>query len=473
MLSFSSDAIATATAIHDRTVTATDVVQATLDRIAATQQALNCFTDIFAEQALQRATEIDRAIDRGEHSGALAGVPFAVKNLFDVADVVTLAGAKINQDNPPAIQDATAVARLKRAGAVLVGTLNMDEYAYGFVTENSHYGATHNPRDLQRVAGGSSGGSAAAVAAGLVPLTLGSDTNGSIRVPASFCGIFGLKPTYGRLSRAGAYLFSASLDHIGPFARSVRDIALSFDLLQGRDLRDPICTTLPPEPCFPQVDQGVKGLKIAVAKGYFAERGESEVFEAVEQVAQALGATQAVMLPESHRARAAAYIITASEGSNLHLNRLKTRPQDFDPATRDRFLAGAMIPSGWYIQAQRFRQWYREEIRKIFQEVDLILAPTTPCSAPFIGQQVMVLDGQEMLVRPNLGLYTQPLSFIGLPVLSVPVHRPNARPNAMPLGVQIIAAPYKEAWILRAAALLEAKGIISAPVAILDDCSIA
>jgi AtzE family amidohydrolase len=473
MLSLSSDAIATATAIHDRTMTATAVVQATLDRIVATQQALNCFTDVFAEQALQRATEIDRAIDRGEHSGALAGVPFAVKNLFDVAGVVTLAGAKINQDNPPAIQDATAVARLKRAGAILVGTLNMDEYAYGFVTENSHYGATHNPHDLQRVAGGSSGGSAAAVAAGLVPLTLGSDTNGSIRVPASFCGILGLKPTYGRLSRAGAYLFSASLDHVGPFARSVRDIALSFDLLQGRDLRDPICTTLPPEPCFPQVNQGVKGLKIAVAKGYFSESGESEVFEAVEQVAQALGATQTVMLPESHRARAAAYVITASEGSNLHLNRLKTRPQDFDPATRDRFLAGAMIPSSWYIQAQRFRQWYREEIRKIFQEVDLILAPTTPCSAPLIGQQVMVLDGQEMLVRPNLGLYTQPLSLIGLPVLSVPVHCPSARPNAMPLGVQIIAAPYKEAWILRAAALLEAKGILSAPVAVLDDCSIA
>jgi AtzE family amidohydrolase len=339
--------------------------------------------------------------------------------------------------------------------------LNMDEYAYGFVTENSHYGATHNPHDLDRVAGGSSGGSAAAVAAGLVPLTLGSDTNGSIRVPAAFCGIFGLKPTYGRLSRAGVYLFSSSLDHIGPFARSVRDIALAFDLLQGHDPRDPVCTTRPPEPCSPWLNRGIEGLRIAVAEDYFTKGGEPEVFEAVEQVAKKLAAQRRVVVPEAHRARAAAYVITASEGSNLHLERLKTRPHDFDPATRDRFIAGTMIPNTWYLQAQRFRRWYRDQVRELFQHVDLILAPTTPCVAPKIGQQTMVLDGVEVLVRPNLGLYTQPLSFIGLPILSVPIQRPGA----LPLGVQIIAAPYNEALILRAAALLEAEGIVSAPIA--------
>lgn len=460
-----NDAIATATAVREHHIAATEVIQTALDQIQSTHEALNCFTEVLSEQALQQAARIDQAIRNGEYPGALAGVPFAVKNLFDVKGLVTLAGSKINRENSPATQNATAITKLQQAGAILVGTLNMDEYAYGFVTENSHYGATHNPHDLKRVAGGSSGGSAASVAAGLVPLTLGSDTNGSIRVPASFCGVFGLKPTYGRLSRAGAYLFSASLDHIGPFARSVRDIALSFDLLQGEDLRDPVCTGLPPEPCFPQISEGIGGLRIAVADGYFAEAGEPEAFAAVAQVAQALGATERVTIPESDRARAAAYVITASEGSNLHLPRLKTRPQDFDPATRDRFLAGAMIPNAWYIQAQRFRQWYREQVRKLFQEVDLILAPTTPCSAPLLGQQTIVLDGKEMLVRPNLGLYTQPLSFIGLPVLSVPIQRPNA----MPLGVQMIAAPYKEAWILRAAALLEAQGVIAAPIATMND----
>ena len=459
-----ADATATATAVLEQTVTAEAVTQQALARIAAQDKALNCFTAVLTEQALEQAKQIDHRIAQGDHPGPLAGVPFAVKNLFDVAGLTTVAGSKINQENPPAIQDATAVARLRQAGAVLLGALNMDEYAYGFVTENSHYGPCHNPHDLSRITGGSSGGSAAAVAAGLLPLTLGSDTNGSIRVPAAFCGIFGLKPTYGRLSRAGVYLFAGSFDHIGPFARSVRDLALSFDLLQGADARDPVCTTRPVQDCLPQLEQGISGLRIAVADGYFAQGGEPEVFAAVERVAQALGASQRVSLPEPARARAAAYIITAREGSTRHLFRIRTRPQDFDPATRDRFIAGALIPGSWYLQAQRFRRWYRDRVREIFQQVDLILAPTTPCVAPLIGQQTIQFDGVELLVRPNLGLYTQPLSFIGLPVLSVPVQAPSQQPGSLPLAVQIIAAPYQEALILRAAAYLEHAGVVTAPV---------
>jgi amidohydrolase, AtzE family len=330
-----------------------------------------------------------------------------------------------------------------------------------FVTENSHYGATHNPHDLSRVAGGSSGGSAAAVAGGLVPLSLGSDTNGSIRVPAALCGIFGLKPTYGRVSRAGAALFCASLDHIGPFARSVRDIGLSFDLMHGPDPRDPVCSPRPAEATLPQLSEGIDGLRIAVADGYFATGGEPEVFATVETIAQALGATERIILPEAHRARAAAYLITTCEGSNLHLPNLKTRPHDFDPATRDRFLSGALVPASWYLQAQRFRRWYGDRLAELFQQVDLILAPTTPCAAPLIGQETMTIGGQEMLTRPNLGLYTQPLSFIGLPILSVPV----LQAGRLPLGVQIIAAPYHESLVLRAGAFLEQSGVVAAPVA--------
>jgi AtzE family amidohydrolase len=456
-----ADAIATATAIQTGEISAKAVVTAALERIAAGNEAFNCFTAVTADTALADAERIDRLIAQGENAGTLAGVPFAVKNLYDIAGLTTLAGSKINAENPPATRDATAVARLKQAGAVLVGALNMDEYAYGFVTENYHYGATRNPHDPTRIVGGSSGGSAAAVAAGLVPLTLGSDTNGSIRVPASLCGIFGLKPTYGRLSRAGAILFAGSFDHIGPFGRSVRDIAATFDSLQGVDERDPICTKRPPELCLPQLNQGIEGLRIAVAGDYFAKGAEAEALEAVAKVARALDITASVTIPEPHRARAAAYIITASEGANLHFANLRSRPQDFDPATRDRFLAGALIPSHWYIQAQRFRQWYRDRVREIFHNVDIILAPTTPCVAPPIGQEKMVIAGEEVLVRPNLGLYTQPLSFIGLPVLSVPIHLPGS----LPLGVQIVAAPYNEALILRVAAVLEAQGIVSAPVA--------
>jgi AtzE family amidohydrolase len=455
-----NDAVAIASAVREGRVRAVDVTQAALMRIAAQDHQLNCFTSVMAESALADAAKIDQEIAQGKNPGVLAGVPFAVKNLFDVAGLTTLAGSKINAENPPATQDATAVAKLKQAGAVLLGALNMDEYAYGFVTENSHYGATHNPHDLQRVAGGSSGGSAAAVAAGLVPVTLGSDTNGSIRVPAALCGVLGLKPTYGRLSRGGVALFSSSLDHIGSFARSVRDIATVFDVLQGEDDRDPVCTQLPPQPSLPQLNQDISGIKIAIADDYFVKGAAPEALAAVAQVAQALNVTEYVTIPEAHRARAAAFVITASEGANLHLDKLRLRPEDFDPATRDRFLAGALIPSSWYLQAQRFRRWYGDRVREVFQNVDVILAPTTPISAPLIGQQTMILDGEEILVRPHLGLFTQPLSFIGLPVLSVPIQGPNS----LPLGVQLIAAPYNEALILRVASFLESQGVISVKV---------
>ncbi|MBD2778851.1 AtzE family amidohydrolase [Iningainema tapete] len=455
------DALAIATAVLQGRISAVEVTQAALQRIAARDGELNCFTAVTTDTALVDAERIDREIAQGNHPGILAGVPFAVKNLFDVAGVVTLAGAKINAQNPAATQDATAVTKLKQAGAVLVGTLNMDEYAYGFVTENSHYGATHNPHDIQRVAGGSSGGSAAAVASGLVPLTLGSDTNGSIRVPAALCGVFGFKPTYGRLSRAGVALFSSSFDHIGPFARSVRDLATAFDILQGEDEKDPVCTKRPPvETSYFASLQNIDGIRIAIADNYFTKGAKPEALAAVQKVADALGVREYVTIPEAHRARAAAFVITACEGANLHLDKLRTRPHDFDRATRDRFLAGALIPSSWYIQAQRFRTWYRDRVREVFQNVDIILAPTTPITAPLIGQQTMMIDGEEILVRPHLGLFTQPLSFIGLPVLSVPIQRPNT----LPLGVQLIAAPYNEALILQVAAVLEAKGVISATV---------
>lgn len=479
-----ADAVNTAAAVRQGNISAVEVVTAALKRIStqvsipkrdlykrtapaidtvahsSNENRYNCFTVVTTETALADAEKIDRAIASGKDPGPLTGVPFAVKNLFDIAGLTTLAGSKINAEKPAKSEDATAVAALKRAGAVLVGSLNMDEYAYGFVTENTHYGPTHNPHDVNRIAGGSSGGSAAAVAAGLVPLTLGSDTNGSIRVPAALCGVFGFKPTYGRLSRAGTVLFASSLDHIGPFARSVRDIATAFDVLQGPDEKDPVCTDRPPELCLTQLNQGIEGLRIAIATDYFAKGAYPEALEAVEQVASALGVRERVTLPEAHRARAAAYIITASEGGNLHLDDLRSRPHDFDPATRDRFLAGTLIPANWYLQAQRFRSWYRDRVREVFQKVDVILAPTTPCPAPLIGQQTMILDGEEILVRPHLGLFTQPLSFIGLPVLSVPIQRPDA----LPLGVQLIAAPYNEALLLRVAAVLEAKGVVASPV---------
>ena len=455
-----SDGVGLIAAIRARRVSARSVTEAALAQVATRGAAINAFTTVLAEQARGDADRVDAALAAGGDPGPLAGLPFAVKNLFDVAGITTLAGSKINRDRPPAARDAHAVAALRGAGAVLVGALNMDEYAYGFTGENAHYGPVRNPHDPTRVAGGSSGGSGAAVGAGLVPLALGSDTNGSVRVPAALCGAFGLKPTYGRVSRAGTALFAGSFDHVGALGRSVRDVTAAFDVMQGPDPDDPVCSSGRAEPCLSTLGDGVEGLRIAVLDGHFARGGEPEAFAAVAQVAAGLGVSRRVAIPEAHRARAAAMVITASEGANVHLADLKRRPQDFDPLTRDRFLAGALMPAAVYVQAQRFRAWYRARVAELFREVDVLLAPTTPCPAPRIGEERVLLDGIEVMVRPNLGVYTQPLSFIGLPVLSVPV----ATPGPMPLGVQLIGAPFREAHVLRVGALLETKGVVAAVV---------
>jgi aspartyl-tRNA(Asn)/glutamyl-tRNA(Gln) amidotransferase subunit A len=446
-----------AAAVTNGNVSATSVIEAALLRIREREPLLNSFTSILEDRALAAAQEIDFACAAGKPPGPLAGVPFAVKNLFDVRDVATLAGSKINRDTPLATRDAASIERLEGAGAILVGALNMGEYAYDFTGENVHDGAVHNPHDLERMSGGSSSGSAAAVAGGLVPLSLGSDTNGSIRVPSSLCGIFGMKPTYGRLSRARSFPFVASLDHVGPFARSTRDLALAYDVMQGSDADDPACARRPADPVSPLLERGVDRLRIAVAGGYFKCRS-AEPLVAIDRVAAALGVNRDIEIPEAERARSAAFIITASEGASLHLDRMRTRPNDFDPAVRDRLLAGAMLPASFVVKAQKFRRWYRDAFLKLFEGVDAILAPATPCTAPVIGQETFVFDDAEIPVRANLGLYTQPISFIGLPVVAVPVAL-----EPLPIGIQIIAAPWREDVALRIAHTLETKGVVAAP----------
>jgi AtzE family amidohydrolase len=277
-------------------------------------------------------------------------------------------------------------------------------------------------------------------------------------VPSSLCGIFGLKPTYGRLSRARSFPFVGSLDHLGPFARSVYDLALAYDVMQGYDSEDPVCVDRALEPTASLIGNGADGLKIAVAGGYFRAGAFPEALTAVERVAKALGVTREIEIPEAARARAAAYVITATEGAALHLDRLRARPNDFDPAVRDRLIAGAMIPATMVNQAQKFRRWYRAQVLELFKGVDAIIAPSTPCTAPLIGQQNFVLDGVEMPVRPNMGLYTQPISFIGLPVAAVPIPL-----EPLPIGVQIIAAPWREDVALRIAHALERAGVAVVP----------
>jgi 1-carboxybiuret hydrolase len=447
-----------AQAVNGGKLSALAVTEAALARIAGRDAVLNSFTDVTADRARAKARAIDAAVAAGQDAGPLAGVPFAVKNLFDVQGLSTRAGSKINRDLKPSSRDATLIERMEAAGAVLVGALNMGEYAYDFTGENVHDGPSRNPHDTSRMSGGSSGGSGSAVGGRLVPLALGSDTNGSIRVPSSFCGIFGLKPTYGRLSRARTFPFVPSLDHLGPFARSVSDLALAYDAMQGPDPADAACTSRPIEPVSALLEQGLGGLRIAIAGGYFQSNVFPEAVTAITRVAAALGVTRTVEIPEAARARAAAYVITTTEGASLHLDRLRQRPGDFDPAVRDRLLAGAMIPAPLVDRAQKFRRWYRARVLELFQSVDVILAPATPCVAPKLGQATFVLDGVEMPVRANIGIHTQPISFIGLPVVAVPVPL-----EPLPIGVQIIAAPWREDIALRVACALERAGVVVAP----------
>jgi AtzE family amidohydrolase len=438
-------------------ISALELVEATLVRIRARDPLLNSFTALTEERAHNRARALDEARASGKPLGPLAGVPFAVKNLFDIAGLPTIAGSKINREKEPAPRDAAVIERLEHAGAVLVGALNMGEYAYDFTGENIHDGPSHNPHDLKRMTGGSSGGCGGAVAGGLVPLALGSDTNGSIRVPSSCCGIFGLKPTYGRLSRARSFPFVASLDHVGPMARSVEDLALAYDAMQGFDPDDPACVNRAAQPVTPLLARGAAGLRIAVAGGYFKGRS-AEVVQAIDRVAVALSVNRDIEIPQAERARSAAFLITASEGASLHLDRLRHRAKDYDPAVRDRLIAGAMAPASLVVKAHKFRRWYRDEMLKLFSDVDVILAPATPCTAPLIGQQTFKFGDQELPVRANLGIYTQPISFIGLPVVAVPVPL-----SPLPLAIQIVAAPWREDIALRVAYALEANGVAMAP----------
>lgn len=434
--------------------TAREVTEATLSDLATRDKAYGCVTRLLKDRALRMADTIDARIADGEPVGPLAGVPFGVKDLFDVEGLVTTAGSTVLNSNPPATADAEVVRRLVAAGAIPVATLNMDEFAYGFATENSHYGTTRNPRDPERLAGGSSGGSAAAVAAGMLPLTLGSDTNGSIRVPASLCGVWGLRPTQGELPLNGVYPFASSFDTIGPFTGTSKDLRLSFDVMAGRNPEDDLPDTA--------------GLRIGILGGWFAQNLPPALADGLRNIQSFLNITRTTELPEAARARAAAFIITASEGGNLHLPRLRHRAAEYDPATRDRLMAGALLPAAPIIQAHRLRNWFRGHMHSTFSEFDVLLAPSTPAVAPRIDQPTIMVGGRPVSARANLGLFTQPLTLAGFPVLAAPLppsETGDASPESrLPLGIQMIAAPGKEAVLFALAAQLENAGLLGYPV---------
>ena len=453
-------ALEIAAQVRSGAASALEVLADAEKRIRARDPALNCFTSLTLDRARDEAAAIDAMRAARQPLPPLAGVPYAVKNLFDIEGEVTLAGGYVNRGNPPATADAELVRRMRAAGALLVGALNMDEHAYGFTTENTHYGTTRNPHDTTRIAGGSSGGSAAAVAGGLVPLTLGSDTNGSIRVPSSLCGIFGLKPTFGRLPRTGSFPFVHSLDHLGPFAANVDDLAAAYDALQGPDARDPACAPRAAEPVRDRLPD-LRGSRIAVLGGWFERWAGAAAREAVQIVATALGASRKVEWQGAEAARSAAFIITGSEGGALHRARLMQRYDDYEPLSRDRLIAGSLMPAAWLAQAQRVRRRSYEQALALFADADLLIAPATPVQATVAGADTFHIGGRAMPLRASMGLLTQPISCIGLPVCTVPVW-PAGGEGALPIGVQLIAAPWREDLCLAAARMLEQQGVATA-----------
>jgi aspartyl-tRNA(Asn)/glutamyl-tRNA(Gln) amidotransferase subunit A len=414
---------------------AVSLAREAIDRIRGQDGSYGAVTRLLKQRALDEAEAVDAKVSRGEDPGALAGVPYGVKDLFDVAGLPTTAGAAMRKDAAPAPTDAEAVRRYQAAGAVLVATLNMDEFAYGFATINAAYGTARNPHDTDRLCGGSSGGSAAAVAAGMLPLTLGSDTNGSVRVPAALCGLYGLKPTHGALPMRGVFPFVDSFDDIGPFTTSLADLRLAWQALGGEAAPS-------------------SGSRAARLGGWFADNVDAELTAAID----AIGDLPTVELPEVSRARSAAFLMTAAEGGARHLPELRHRALEFDPQTRDRLLAGAMLPASAYFAAERFRAWFRAQADALFERYDVLIAPATTEAAPRIDDPHITIAGQRVPARAHLGILTQPLSFIGLPVVTVPLKRPGK----LPLGLQLVGKPGGENALFAFAEALEAAGLIGA-----------
>jgi len=431
--------------IKRQTISPPELTQAYLDRIASIDKHLNCFITLTGQTALQAAHSAQNEIQQGRYRGPLHGIPIALKDLYETNGVPTTAGSKFFKENVPT-WDAFVVAKLKAAGAILLGKLNMHEIALGVTNVNPHFGACHNPWNLERISGGSSGGSASALAAGLCLGSLGSDTGGSIRIPASLCGVIGLKPTYGRVSLRGVIPLSWNLDHAGPMARCVRDAALLLQHIAGYDSDDPYSIDVPPDQYLNSLEAGVHDWRVALASDEFFNRADPEVVQAVRQAAQVfkgLGANLSqIEFPGAREAAKANSLMTPSDAAAFHRERLENAPEDFGADVRQRLQTGATYTSSEYILARRTQTLMRRKFAAFFNDFDILLTPATAITAPMIEGP----DAVEQARR--LTRFTAPFNLSGLPAISIPC---GFSSQGMPIGLQVIAAPWAEAKLLRAA----------------------
>jgi aspartyl-tRNA(Asn)/glutamyl-tRNA(Gln) amidotransferase subunit A len=440
--------------LRAKKVSPSELVEESLRRIAALEPRINAFITVMEESARDAARRAGEELARGEDRGPLHGIPVAVKDVFSTRGTRTTAGSKLFDGYIPD-RDAAVVERLHAAGAVIVGKTNMHELAYGVTSTNPHFGPVRNPHDTERIPGGSSGGSAAAVAADMVFAALGSDTGGSIRIPASYCGVVGLKPSYGRVSRFGVLPLDFSLDHMGPITRTVRDAAVVLNAIAGYDPRDDSSSRRPVENYVPKENASLAGVRIGVPDASGFGRAGAEVaalVDAAAKLAAELGACIVpVRVPDVSELNAIGRVILMAEASAVFASRLN-EPESFGADVFALLQQGRLIPAADYVNAQRLRRLKREEFRAVWRDADLLLTPTTPVTAPKIGEKAVEIRGEMEDVRLASTRFVRGINVLGLPAISIPCGTDAA---GLPAGMQIVAPEFAEAGLLRAAAAWE------------------
>lgn len=445
--------------LRGKQVSPVEVTQAYLERIETLDPTLNAYITVTADQALAEARRCEEEILRGDYRGLLHGVPIALKDLYDAAGVPTTAASKIYAHRVPD-EDATSVARLRAAGAVILGKTNLHEFAYGVTTDSSFFGPTRNPWDQARVPGGSSGGSGVAVTAGLCAAATGSDTGGSIRIPAALCGIVGLKPTYGRISCHGLLPLSWTLDHPGPMTRSVYGAAAMLTAMAGYDPRDPASADVPVPDYTTDLEEGVagpvlsssKGLRIGLDPQWALTGIHVEVRHAFEQALKVLE-EMGVEIVEVSVSRVgegmeAALTMLMAEATAIHEEFLRTRPDDYQPDVRARLEKGFDMTGLDYARARRTGELLRRDFALLFQKIDLLATPMCGITAPKLGQREVTIDGETVSVMAPLTRYTRVFNLTGLPAISVPC---GFSSEGLPIGLQLVGRAWDEATVLRAA----------------------
>lgn len=438
--------------LRAREISASELLDQCLGRIAALDPALNVFITVTEEGARDAARKADEELARGLDRGPLHGIPVALKDVFLTRGVRTTAGSKLFAEYIPD-HDAAAVERLIQAGAVLVGKTNMHELAYGITSDNPHFGTVRNPHAPGRIPGGSSGGSAVAVASGMALAALGSDTGGSIRIPAAFCGVVGLKPSYGRVSRYGMLPLSFSQDHAGPIAGSVRDAGLIMNAIAGHDSRDPSSSRRPVEDYVPA--GSLEGVRIGLPENFYFERVTPAVREAVERAARLAERRGArvlpVRVPDMDAVNTIGRVLLLAEAAAALTPHLAQRAGIGDDV-RALLDQGRLIPATDYVNAQRLRRLKQDEFRLLWRQVDILFTPTVPLGAPKIGETAVEIEGRSEDVRLAATRLVRGMDVLGLPAISLPCGLDS---NGLPLGLQMIAPEFREAALLSAAAAVE------------------